>query len=476
MTAYYFSNTAAATTLSGAINAIDTAVTVASVAGLPTSYPYSVVLDYGESNAEVVTVTNAAGNTLTVTRGEDGTAAVSHASAAVVRHAAVARDFRNPSVHVDATSAAHGVAGSLVGTTDVQTLTNKTLTSPTINSATIGNTNSLTVKDTNLIVQDDGDTTKQLKLQASGITTGTTRTLTAPDADTTIVGTDATQTITNKTLGITNVVTLRDDRFTLQDDADNTKQAAFQLSGVTTGTTRTLTVPDASGVLVTRNTSETLSNKTLDNTNTVTLKDTLFTLQDDGDTTKQAKFELSGITTATTRTYTLPNRTDTLVDLGSTQTLTSKTLTSPTINTSCTVGGTDILAAWTDYSASLTIGSTGTPPTKGNSTYYSHYIKVGKTLTLTAKITIGSTFVAGTGTYTFSLPQAAVTTESHVGACLLLDNGTALYSATCIVSPSSASNLVIYKNAASAGLDSAGPGTAWATGDYITYTITYECT
>ena len=35
--------------------------------------------------------------------------------------------------------------------------------------------------------------------------------------------------------------------------------------------------------------------------------DATFTLQDDGDATKQARFQLSGITTATTRTYTLPN-------------------------------------------------------------------------------------------------------------------------------------------------------------------------
>lgn len=73
-----------------------------------------------------------------------------------------------------------------------QTLTNKTLTSPTIN------TPALTVLDADLTIQDNADNTKQLKIQASGITTGTTRTLTAPDADTTIVGHNAAQVITNK--------------------------------------------------------------------------------------------------------------------------------------------------------------------------------------------------------------------------------------------------------------------------------------
>lgn len=78
--------------------------------------------------------------------------------------------------------------------------------------------------------------------------------------------------------------------------------------------------------------SQTLTNKVLGNTNTLTLKASNFTLQDGTDTTKQANFVLSGITTGTTRNYTLPNVSDTLVSLTATQTLTNKTLTSPTIS------------------------------------------------------------------------------------------------------------------------------------------------
>lgn len=74
------------------------------------------------------------------------------------------------------------------------------------------------------------------------------------------------------------------------------------------------------------------TNKTFDNSNIFTIRDDRLTLQDNADTTKQAVFQLSGITTGTTRTYTLPNVTDTLVSLTATQTLTNKTLTSPTIS------------------------------------------------------------------------------------------------------------------------------------------------
>ncbi len=54
--------------------------------------------------------------------------------------------------------------------------------------------------------------------------------------------------------------------------------------------------------------------------------DTAFKLQDNGDATKQAQFELSGITTATTRTVTLPDASGTLVLAAAPQALTNKTI------------------------------------------------------------------------------------------------------------------------------------------------------
>lgn len=58
-------------------------------------------------------------------------------------------------------------------------------------------------------------------------------------------GTFSSPTITTPTM------TIRDNAWTMQDDVDNTKQFQFQASGITTGTTRTLTVPNQTDTLAT---------------------------------------------------------------------------------------------------------------------------------------------------------------------------------------------------------------------------------
>lgn len=60
-------------------------------------------------------------------------------------------------------------------------------------------------------------------------------------------------------------------------------------------------------------TGPTLTNATLAGSTTITVSDVNFTIQDNADATKQAKFEASGITAGTTRTYTLPNASGQLV-------------------------------------------------------------------------------------------------------------------------------------------------------------------
>lgn len=136
----------------------------------------------------------------------------------------------------------------------------------------------------------------------------------------------ATATLSNKTLDNSSTITLKDNKFTLQDDSDTTKQIQFQLSGITTATTRTITVPNASGTMLLRSDTATVQNKNLDNTNSLTIQDINLTIQDDADNTRQAKFNASSISAGTTRTLSLPNVSDTLVARGSTDTLTNKTI------------------------------------------------------------------------------------------------------------------------------------------------------
>jgi hypothetical protein len=95
---------------------------------------------------------------------------------------------------------------------------------------------------------DNVDPTKKLKLQLSGITTASTRTLTAPDTDGTIVLVGATQTLENKTL-VQPTLTLRqgdteaptaegdirwdtDDNYIVVGDGENTRVFIAVPSGI----------------------------------------------------------------------------------------------------------------------------------------------------------------------------------------------------------------------------------------------------
>jgi len=58
----------------------------------------------------------------------------------------------------------------------------------------------MSISDNLITFQDNGDATRQFRFEASGITPGTVRVLSVPDATTTLVGIDVTQTLTNKTV------------------------------------------------------------------------------------------------------------------------------------------------------------------------------------------------------------------------------------------------------------------------------------
>lgn len=122
-----FSSTAQRTTLANSVSDSAGTIIVASVAGFPSSRPYSLILDYETINEEIVEVTAASGTTLTVTRGVDGTTGVAHDLGAAVVHGITGRDLGEPQTHMYASEGVHGVTGDVVGTDGTQTLTGKSI-------------------------------------------------------------------------------------------------------------------------------------------------------------------------------------------------------------------------------------------------------------------------------------------------------------------------------------------------------------
>ena len=144
MTTRKYSSRAQQSTLTSGISSADTTMVVGSGTNLmggktPTSIQtYTVVIDPDTALEEVVDVSNysGTGNSLTITRGIDGSTGVAHSAGAVVRHMIIGRDLQETNDHIEATTG-HGATGAVVGTTNTQTLTNKVLTAPTITSPSI---------------------------------------------------------------------------------------------------------------------------------------------------------------------------------------------------------------------------------------------------------------------------------------------------------------------------------------------------
>jgi microcystin-dependent protein len=124
-------------TLNGDVSNSATQITLNNVTGLP-SPPYVLVINPDTASEEAVLVTTnqdgVTAPTLKVERAiETGATAKTHTNTNVVRHMIVGSDLQLVHDHLDNTTTAHGATGAVVGTTNTQTLTNKTLTTPKIN-------------------------------------------------------------------------------------------------------------------------------------------------------------------------------------------------------------------------------------------------------------------------------------------------------------------------------------------------------
>lgn len=100
------------------------------------SPPFTLVINPDTAKEEIVTViadqTGVSAPTFKIARGQEDTTPTTHTAGDTVKHMITGRDLQEAQNHIDAT-AAHGATGAVVGTTNTQTLTNKTLTSPKIN-------------------------------------------------------------------------------------------------------------------------------------------------------------------------------------------------------------------------------------------------------------------------------------------------------------------------------------------------------
>lgn len=132
----------------------------------------------------------------------------------------------NSSVTVGSTSIAlGGSSNTLAGLTSVTT------TGLTVNDQTNG-----------LAIIDADDATRIARFDSGTIATGTTRTYTFPDENGTLL--TSASTIPGDTFV--------DNTFRISDNGDATKKLAFECSGITTNNTRTLTVPDGNGTIATQ--------------------------------------------------------------------------------------------------------------------------------------------------------------------------------------------------------------------------------
>jgi hypothetical protein len=179
MTTRKYSSRSQQTTLSAALTSSGTTATVVSgtslLGGVTISAGeiFTVVIDPDTALEEIVDVSAVSTNTLTIVRGRDGSSGVAHSAGAAVRHMAIGRDYREANTHIEAASGVHGVTGSVVGTTDTQTLTGKTI--------------------------DTASNTITGAVTLTGTQTLTNKTLTSPTLTTPALGTPSAAVLTNAT-------------------------------------------------------------------------------------------------------------------------------------------------------------------------------------------------------------------------------------------------------------------------------------
>jgi len=130
------------------------------------------------------------------------------------------------------------------------------------------------------------------------------------------------------------------------------------------------------------------------------------------------------------------------------------------------------LGAWTSYTP-VWSGST-TNPVLGNGSIGGRYLKVGRSVHAQIKLTTGSTTTYGSGTWRWSLPAAAASSQDMIGSVFVGD-ASAGYSTGAAYISASNTDVAAYVGAPAAGaaLSPTVPQT-FASGDRVWIGATYE--
>ena len=233
-----YSSISEAKSITANVTNVATQITLNNVTGLP-SPPYVLVLSPDTASEEAILVnadqTGVISPTLNVTRAiETGATAKTHTNGNTVKHMIVGSDLQSTQDHIDNTTTAHGATGAVVGTTNTQTLTNKT-----INSAS----NTLTVAQsavTNLV--------SDLALKASISSVNSDLALKAPLASPTFTGTP---TLPSGTIATTQVVT--NDTTAIATTAFVRSAFGTPIYNAQTGTTYTFALTDVGDIVTASN-------------------------------------------------------------------------------------------------------------------------------------------------------------------------------------------------------------------------------
>lgn len=275
------------------------------------------------------------------------------------------------------------------------------------------------------------------------------------------IGTTDAQTLSNKTIGNTNSITILDGGLTIQNSSDATKQGLFSLAGNTTGTTRTYTLPNASVTLASLTGTETLTNKTL----------TAPTIS--GGTIDNTTITVDSVAGHTTSTVvTIANLQISNGVLNSANAVTATSIANAAVQPQALVAGTGSgwsLQSWTPTWTGLTVG---------NGTQANAFTQIGKTVVARISFKLGS-ISAVTGGITFTLPVPSVSSYingQYIGAVRLVAAAAGFFGYIQWISSTTADITVIGTGSTYANdvnTSSSVPG-VWANNDSITGTIVYE--